>query len=101
MASPFIVHVAACARWRYYRRLAVAGLLTIAASWGLTLWVNLADYHAWSGLPPPRDQVTYLGGFLAMLASWGVCGTYVVAGIVGESSKSLENDRVSPDLHCN
>ena len=71
ISSPLIAHVAACAWWRRDRRLAAAGLLMVATSCAVTLWGNVADYLHWSGLPAPTDQVTYLGWFFAMLASWG------------------------------
>jgi hypothetical protein len=81
LASPLLTHLALCIRWHHDRRLAAVGLLTVAISCGVTLWGNLADYLAWSRLPPPRDQVTYLGGFFAMLGSWCACAAYVLAGL--------------------
>jgi hypothetical protein len=82
IASPLVAHVAACAWRRHDQRFAAAGLLTVAVSCGVTLWGNLTDYVAWSRLPPPTDQVTFLDWFFGMLASWGLCAVYVIAGVV-------------------
>ena len=81
-SAPLFAHVAACARWRHDRRPSKIGFMTVAGSCGITLWGNVADYVAWSRLPPPTDQVTYLAGFFAMLGSWGVCTAYIIAGFI-------------------
>src|SRR5437764_603960 len=87
LASPFVVHAALCVWWRHNYGLSAAGLLSVAISLGVTLWGNLADYLFWSRTPHPQDQVMYMGGFLAMLGSWGVCLAYFFIGVVVRSRR--------------
>ncbi len=80
--SPLLALAALCICWRRNSSLAVAGLIAAAIALGITAWGNLTDYTSWSSVPAPRDQVTYMAGFLAMLGSWAACAVYGVVGLI-------------------